>query len=108
MNTKRHNKRKRAGGVNVFKKLHSGKSAATQLRLYIFAEYFERLQHEPNTNFRKTNLAVIIEDFQRKWLQHIHRSKTDYKWTHKNTSRWGDKVLDIRRNKGGLKNYFSF
>jgi len=53
----------------------------------IFTEYFKRLQHERSRDFRKTNLSIITEDFQRKWLQHIHRAKTEYKVTHRNTSR---------------------
>jgi len=53
----------------------------------IFAEYFKILQHERSTVFRKTNLSIITKDFQRKLLQHIHRAKTEYKVTHRNTSR---------------------
>jgi len=44
----------------------------------IFAEYFKRLQHERSTDLRKTNFSIITEDFQRKWLQHMHRAKTEY------------------------------
>lgn len=88
MNTKRHNKRKRASGVYVFKKLYTGRLAATQLQLCdLFFEYFKRLQHERSTDLRKTDLSIITEDFQRKWLQHIHRVKREYKVTHRNTSR---------------------
>jgi len=54
MNTKRQNKRKPASGVNVFKKLYTGRFAVTQLRLYDLCWVLQKTatwtKHRPQKN----------------------------------------------------------
>jgi hypothetical protein len=87
---------KHASEVYAFKKPYAGRLAVARLRLY---DLYWVLQHKRNTDFKKTNISIITEDFQRQWLQHTQNENE-----HRNTSHWGDKIL---LKEGGVKNYFS-